>query len=324
MIRAISLFSGGLDSTLAAKLVSMQGVEVIALHADIGFGGLGDKKKHLELMAKQAEATLKIVDIKQEYLDEVLFTPKYGYGKNFNPCIDCHGFMFSLAKSMMDELGASFLISGEVMGQRPMSQNKMALQSVINISKTKDILLRPLCAKLMEPTLAETQGWVDRQKLLDISGRGRSRQLQLAKELGIVEYESPAGGCLLTDVGFSNRLREFVAHDKLEVEDIDILKAGRHIRLPEGAKLIVGRNKDDNEKLQQIENAKFVQVTQDAVGPLSLIEKGASNADKLLAAQIIATYSRHQDSEVEVKIGEEKITTLPFASKQMIQPYLVK
>jgi len=323
MVKAISLFSGGLDSVLAAKLVSMQKVEVIALYVDIGFSPLG-KKAHLELMAKQAGATLKIVDAKQEYLDKVLFHPKFGYGKNFNPCIDCHGFMLSLAKSMMPQFGASFLISGEVIGQRPMSQNKLALQSVVNISETKDILLRPLCAKLMEPTLPERKGWVDRTKLLAISGRGRAKQLQLAKELGIAEYESPAGGCLLTDVGFSNRLREFIAYDTLRVEDIDILKVGRHMRLPHGAKLIVGRNKEDNQKIKEIKNPKYLQVTQDAIGPLSLLQKDANSEDRKLAAKIIATYSKHQGGDVGVQIAGEKIYATPFQSKEMILPYLIQ
>lgn len=323
-MRAISLFSGGLDSTLAARVISEQGIEVIALHADIGFGGIGDKKEHLQKMAKQAKAKLKIVDVKQPYLDKVLFTPKYGYGKNFNPCIDCHGFMFSLAKQMMDELEASFLISGEVMGQRPMSQNKLALKSVVNISQTKDILLRPLSAKLMEPTLPERQGWIDRDKLFDLHGRGRSRQLELAKELGIVEYESPAGGCLLTDVGFSNRLKEFIQYDTLTVKDIDLLKAGRHIRLPEGAKLVVGRNKDDNEKLEQVNAESFVKITQNKTGPFALLQKDASSNDKTLAAKIVATYCRHQKQEVEVHIDDEVFTLLPFDSKEAVKPYLVQ
>jgi tRNA-specific 2-thiouridylase len=323
-MRAISLFSGGLDSTLAAKLISSQGIEVIALHADIGFGGIGDKKSYLETMAKQAGATLHIVDIRQRFLDNVLFDPKYGYGKNFNPCIDCHGFMFALAKQMMDELGASFLISGEVLGQRPMSQNKLALKSVVKISQTKDILLRPLSAKLMEPTLPEREGWVDREKLLGIQGRGRTTQLQLAKDFGIVEYESPAGGCLLTDVGFSNRLKEFIQHDSLEVEDIDVLKAGRHIRLPQGAKLVVGRNQEDNEKLETIESTRYDKITQNKTGPLSLLQKGASDADKHLAAQIVATYCRHENETVEVSIANERFSVNALESKACVQPYLVK
>lgn len=323
-MRAISLFSGGLDSTLAARVVSEQGIEVIALHADIGFGGIGDKKEHLQKMARQADATLKIVDVKEEFLQKVLFTPKYGYGKNFNPCIDCHGFMFALAKQMMQELDASFLLSGEVMGQRPMSQNKLALRSVVNISDTKDILLRPLSAKLLEPTLPERQGWVDRQKLYDFHGRGRNPQLALAKEFGIIEYESPAGGCLLTDVGFSNRLKEFVKHESLTVEDIDLLKAGRHIRLPGGSKLVVGRNKADNEKLEQVKADNFFKITQDKTGPLSLIQKDAGKTDLELAAKIVATYCRHEDNEVEVCIGPHCYNSTPFASKEEIKPYLVQ
>ena len=323
-MRAISLFSGGLDSTLAAKLIANQGIEVIALHADIGFGGIGDKRAFLEHMAKQAGARLEIVDVRQEFLDRVLFAPKYGYGKNFNPCIDCHGFMFALAKKMMQRFDASFLVSGEVLGQRPMSQNKAALRSVVNISDTKELLVRPLCAKHMEPTLPEMRGWIDREKLLDIQGRGRARQLALAKQWGIEEFESPAGGCLLTDVGFSNRMKEFVAHDRLRVDEIKVLKAGRHLRLPGGAKLVIGRNKADNEMLESAQTSRYDPVTQSAVGPFSLLQKKASKDDRELAAKIVATYAKHQNAVVLVSIGEQELEVMPFASKEPFKQYLVQ
>lgn len=322
--RAIALFSGGLDSTLAAKLVSMQGVEVTALHIDIGFGSLDDKSAHLEYMAKCAGAQLKIVDAKKEFLQSVLFDAKYGYGKNFNPCIDCHGFMFAMAKSMLQTLDAEFLISGEVVGQRPMSQNRLALRSVVKISQTKEILLRPLSAQLLDPTKPEIEGWVDRDKLLDIHGRGRARQLALAKELGIEHYESPAGGCLLTDVGFSNRLKEFIEYKDLEVADIDILKAGRHLRLDDGAKLVVGRDKADNEKLQKISNSNYTFITQDVVGPVSLLWADATQKERELAAKIVATYSKHEQKAVHVTIGDVQYSVQPFASKKQIQPYLIQ
>ncbi|MGM0533233.1 MAG: argininosuccinate synthase domain-containing protein [Campylobacterota bacterium] len=323
-MKALALFSGGLDSTLAAKTIARQGIEVIALHVDIGFGGMGDKKAHLQKMAAAADARLEIVDAQKAFLDEVLFAPKYGYGKNFNPCIDCHGFMFALAKELMDAYDAKFLISGEVMGQRPMSQNKGAMRSVLNISDTDDLLLRPLSAKLMEPTLAERQGWVRREELLDFSGRGRSRQLALAREYGIGEYESPAGGCLLTDVGFSNRLREFIKYNSLQTQDIDLLKAGRHMRLPGGAKLVVGRDKEDNEKLEAIQNDTYRPVTQNVVGPFSLLQKDAGEADRELAARIVATYAKNEGKTVTVFIGDNRYQVQPFAAKEEVHPYLVQ
>ncbi len=322
-MKALALFSGGLDSTLAAKTIARQGIDVIALHIDIGFGGMGDKKAHLRKMAAAADARLEIVDAQKAFLDEVLFDPKYGYGKNFNPCIDCHGFMFALAKELMEEYDADFLISGEVVGQRPMSQNKGAMRSVLNISNTDDLLLRPLSAKLMEPTLPERQGWVRREELFDFSGRSRSRQLALAKEYGIGEYESPAGGCLLTDVGFSNRLREFITYDTLQTQDIALLKAGRHMRLPGGAKLVVGRDKEDNERLEAIQNEKYVPVTQNVVGPFSLLQKDARESDRKLAARIIATYAKNEGKEVVVSIQDQSCRARPFASKHEVHPYLV-
>ncbi len=323
-MRAISLFSGGLDSTIAAKLIADQGIDVIALHVDIGFGGIGDKKAHLQKMADYAKATLKIVDDREQFIRDVLFDPKYGYGKNFNPCIDCHGNMFAIAKAMMKELDASFLVSGEVLGQRPMSQRKDALQSVQNLSETKDILLRPISAKLLEPTLPEREGWVDREKLLGISGRGRTQQLELAKKWGFEDFESPAGGCLLTDVGFSNRLKEFIKYDKLTPADIETLKYGRQLRLPEGAKLVVGRHKEDNEALEKIENDKYEKMRLSIAGPLSLLEKKASRSDRALAATIAATYGKPTEDEVEVKIGEERIRVRQMDSKEPIRAYMIQ
>jgi tRNA-specific 2-thiouridylase len=204
-----------------------------------------------------------------------------------------------------------------------MSQNKGAMRSVLNISNTDDLLLRPLSAKLIEPTLPERSGWVRREDLLDFSGRSRSPQLELAKKYGIEEYESPAGGCLLTDVGFSNRLKEFIKYETLQTQDIALLKAGRHMRLPAGAKLVVGRDKDDNEKLEMIENDKYVPVTQSAVGPFSLLQKDADDNDRELAARIIATYAKNEGKDVAVYIQDQTYRVQPFARKQEVHPYLV-
>ena len=174
-MRALALFSGGLDSMLAMKLITLQGVEVIALHVDIGFGTGSGK---LELMKKRAEQTgakFEVVHVQKEYFEKILFSPKYGYGKHFNPCIDCHGFMFSLAKSLLPKYNAQFLITGEVVGQRPMSQRRDALQQVAKLANDEDLIVRPLCAKVLNPSLPEREGWVDREKLLDIAGRGRQQ-----------------------------------------------------------------------------------------------------------------------------------------------------
>lgn len=331
-MKALALFSGGLDSVLAMKIIQNQGIEVIAININIGFGSTNDRKEHMENMCKQIGVELRILDLRESYLENVLFNPKYGYGKNFNPCIDCHGFMFRLTGELLKEYNADFMISGEVLGQRPMSQRQDAMKSVQKLSNYEDLIVRPLSAKLMPISKPELEGWIDREKLFDISGRSRTRQLKLAKEIGLKDFESPGGGCLLTDIQFSNKLRDFVENDKLEVDDIDTLKSGRHLRLPDGAKLIIGRNKEDNEKLKNTNSNKYYKVNIiDATGPLCLFQKNSSENDILLATNIIVTYGRtNEEQEYEVnfkdyinsendfiKIGKK------FESKSVIQQYLI-
>ena len=322
--RAIALFSGGLDSMIAIKLMVDQGIEVIALHIKIGFSGTKDVSKIMQERARLAGAEFKIVDVRDEYIQNILFDPVYGYGKNFNPCIDCHGYMFKIAKKMMDELGASFLVTGEVIGQRPMSQRHDAMKQVSKLANDKEdkLILRPLSAKLMEETTPELEGWVDREKLLDISGRSRERQLALAKAYGWEDYESPGGGCLLTESHYAERIKEFISFDTFEVEDIELLKFGRHFRLPEGAKLAVGRNKEDNEGLQAIESDKYMQIKLPIAGPFSLLSADASQADKELAAKLAITYARSSAQDrYDVEVGEESVTVSPFKEKKEAQAY---
>ncbi|MDD2399509.1 MAG: argininosuccinate synthase, partial [Sulfurovum sp.] len=285
-MRAISLFSGGLDSMIAVKLIKDQGIDVTAVHIKTGFAGTKDISAILEERAKMAGADFEIIDVREEYIQKVLFSPQYGYGKNFNPCIDCHGYMFRVGKAVMEKLGASFIFSGEVIGQRPMSQRHEALKQVSAIAQDKEekLILRPLSAKLMEPTTPELEGWVDREKLLDISGRSRERQLALAASYGWEDYESPGGGCLLTEAHYSERLREFIAYDALAVEDIEILKFGRQFRLPQGAKLAVGRDQEDNAGLERIQSGKYIAVKLPIPGPFSLLSADAAKEEKVLAA----------------------------------------
>jgi tRNA-specific 2-thiouridylase len=308
------------------KVVADLGVDVIAVNINTGFGGTTDRMEHMQSMCNQIGVKLELLDLKQAYLDEVLFEPKYGYGKNFNPCIDCHGFMFRYTAKLLEKYDASFMISGEVVGQRPMSQNKDAMVKVEKLSLNEDLVLRPLSAKLLPITKPERDGWVDRDKLLDISGRSRSRQLALAKEIGLENFEPPAGGCLLTDIQFSNRLRDFVDNATLEINDIDTLKFGRHLRLPDGAKLIIGRHKEDNEYLQNTTSEKYLKGRiVDCTGPLALIEKTASLQDKELAAKFIISYGKTDlDKIYEVDFGEFKVSGEKLPSKDSIQQYFVK
>ncbi|OQX74465.1 MAG: ATP-binding protein [Campylobacteraceae bacterium 4484_4] len=327
-MRALALFSGGLDSMLAVKLITEQGIDVTALHINIGFGSKEDRSALLESRAKMVGADFEIVDTREQFISEILFNPKYGYGKNFNPCIDCHANMFRIAKALMPKYGASFIVTGEVIGQRPMSQRAEAIRNVTKLAGDEEggIILRPLSAKRMAPTVPEKEGWVDREKLLDIEGRGREVQLELAQKYGFEEYESPGGGCLLTEPAFAQKIRDVLDHGaKFRVEDIDLLKVGRHLRLPEGAKLIIGKNREDNERIARTQHPGYIFAKAlDIAGPLSLIEERASEADRVLAARLILTYTKTPaDSVGRVQIGEKTMAVKPFESKKVAQTYFV-
>jgi len=290
-LKAVSLFSGGLDSQLAVCLIKDQGIEVIAVNYVTPFFGAEER---FGMAARNLGIEYHEIDIGPIYMD-VLKNPVYGYGKNFNPCIDCHAFMLKQAAIYMQEIGASFLITGEVLGERPMSQNKSSLLAVEKHSGCKGLILRPLSAKLLTPTIPETEGWVDRSKLLDISGRSRSRQMQLAEHYGITDYPTPAGGCLLTQENYSKRLRRlFAEKPDADVKEMDILKLGRHFYIGDGVLLAVGRNHAENEGLNSIANSDdyLLKVT-DRPGPLGLIRslKPYNDINLQLAAAIVARYS---------------------------------
>ncbi len=324
-MKAIALFSGGLDSTLAMKLIINQGIEVVACNISTGFGSVKDRRAHMQHMCDQVGATLRIVDIQDEYLEKVLFTPKHGYGKHFNPCIDCHAKMFEVAKRLMVEEGADFLISGEVLGQRPMSQNGESLQIVLKLSDCEGLLLRPMSAQLLEPTLPELNGWVDREKLEAIVGRSRDRQMELVQEFGLKDYEGPGGGCLLTDEHFSRKIRDVLAHDDAFIKaDIPTLKYGRQLRLPDGAKFIIGRNEEENTKLEEIDNPKYMHINTDLFGPHCLISINASEADKTLAAKFVLAYCKPDFSgEQVIDFGGISLTTVSDLNRKDAQKYFI-
>lgn len=324
-MKAIALFSGGLDSTLAMKLIIDQGIDVIACNISTGFGSIKDRRMHMQNMCDQVGAELRIIDIQDEYLEKVLFTPKHGYGKHFNPCIDCHAKMFEVAKRIMEAEGASFLISGEVLGQRPMSQNGESLQKVLKLSDCEGLLLRPMSAKLLEPTIAEINGWVDREKLEGIVGRTRDRQMELAKEFNLKDFEAPGGGCLLTDEHFSRKIRDILSFDDAFIKaDIPTLKYGRQLRLPDGAKFIIGRNEEENVKLEEIDNPKFIHINTELFGPHSLLSANATDADKLLAAKFVLAYCKPDFSgEQSIDFGDETITTLCDLGRKDAAKYFI-
>lgn len=325
-VKAVALFSGGLDSMIACRLMADLGVEVTAVWFDIGFGVNDEKRAWLEKTAAMARAKLMIVDITDQFVSEILFNPKYGYGSAFNPCIDCHANMFRHAEKFRESLGADFLISGEVLGERPFSQNRQALDSVAKHSGVREKIVRPLSAKLLPPTQAEIDGLIDREKLLDLSGRGRKRQIELAAQYGFSDYESPAGGCLYTDPGFSARIEEQAKHALPLPSEIKLFRLGRHLRLPGGAKLIVGRNEAENDRLIALNPERFdlINMPEELFGPASLLEKSANEADRELAVRIILSYSRTQSGQhYTLHVGHQSVTAQPFEDKKAFSGLLI-
>ena len=302
-MKALSLFSGGLDSALAVKLIQDQGIEVEGVYVDLGFESNKEKIKHLQKLADELGIKLTVIDAKEEYINNILFNPVYGYGKNMNPCIDCHAFMIKKAKEYLEKSKAKFIISGEVVGQRPMSQRLPALNAVNRLSNANGLVLRPLSAKLLPPTIPELEGWVDRKKLLDIRGRDRKVQLELAKKYGLENFESPSGGCLLTDINFSKRLKDYHKHLQLTPKEIDILKVGRHFNA-DGFKIIISRNKDENPPLKEYKGEMFEKMfILEKPGPVGLIQKNAPENIKKLAADMMVSYTKFDEGEI--KIGEK-------------------
>jgi len=310
-LKAIALFSGGLDSALAIKLIQEQNIEVEALYIDVGFESNREKKEFLKEAAKKLNVKLHILDIRDEYIKNILFSPKYGYGKNLNPCIDCHANMIKVAKNLMEKIHAKFIINGEVVGQRPMSQRLPAMNAVTNLSGAKGLILRPLSAKLLPPTIPELKGWVDRKKLLGISGRERKIQLNLAKKYGIESFiESPSGGCLLTDANFSKRVSDLKKYVGFTYKEIEITKVGRHFNI-DGYKIIISRNKDENLILKNYEGDFFdIMKCNNFPGPIGLIQKNTPEKIKQKAANIVVSYTKYKKGGIligdRIYQGEKK------------------
>jgi len=257
-IKAVALLSGGLDSTLAVKLMIEQGIEVHALNFTSSFctcnhGGKdgGGCRSESKRVAEEFGIPIKVLAKGMDYI-EIVRNPKHGYGKGMNPCVDCRVYMFMQAKEYMREIGASFIITGEVLGQRPMSQRKDAFRVIERETGLAGLILRPLSAKQLEPTIPEKEGLVDRERLLDVLGRSRRQQIDLAEELDINDYPCPSGGCLLTDKIFSLKVRDLLTNkEDVTKKDLALLKTGRHFRY-KGAKIILGRNDADNTKLRSM------------------------------------------------------------------------
>ncbi|MFH1490416.1 MAG: tRNA 4-thiouridine(8) synthase ThiI [Pseudomonadota bacterium] len=303
-MKALAVFSGGLDSMMAAKLIRAQDIEVLALFFETPFFSSNQARRSAEVI----DLPIRVCDITRSHL-EMVKNPPHGYGGNMNPCIDCHAMMFREAGQMLKEERADFIITGEVLGQRPMSQNKNALSVVEKESGLKGLILRPLSALCLPPTIPEERGWVDRGALLGISGRSRKPQMALAEKFNIKEYPSPAGGCLLTDQVFSRRLKDLLSsRPDVEVREIELLKLGRHFRLAPQLKLIVGRNQEENEVIRSLAGDKDrLLSTVNVPGPTTLLMGDPSPEMERFAASITVSYSDAKDQgPTEIRLSEGK------------------
>ncbi len=317
--KALALVSGGLDSMLAVKVIQEQGIHVEGVNFFTGFCVEGhthairqkDRKKpkrnNALWVAEQLGIKLHIVDIIDEYKD-VVINPKHGYGANLNPCLDCKIFMVRKAHEWIAEHGFDFIITGEVIGQRPKSQRKETMPVVSGESGAGDLLLRPLCAKNLPETLPEREGWVQREQLHDFSGRSRKPQMALAQAFGIEDYAQPAGGCcFLTDEQYSVKLADLWrarGDRRYDLDDIMLLKVGRHIRPAPNFKLIVSREEGEGRFLQGYRKRFINLESQSHKGPLVLVDGSPDEQDLELAARLVARYSQGRDAElVEVTLA---------------------
>ncbi|MGA2401241.1 MAG: tRNA 4-thiouridine(8) synthase ThiI [Syntrophobacteraceae bacterium] len=296
--KGVGLLSGGLDSMLAVKVLQEQQLELLAITFATPFFG---PEKGIAA-GKKVGIEIRRHDISGAHF-EMLKSPRYGYGSQMNPCIDCHGLMLREAGKVMEAEGADFLFTGEVLGQRPMSQRRDSLRSVEKLSGLIGRVLRPLSAKLLPPAIVEEQGLVDRNMLLDIQGRSRRRQKELAQKYGLTDYPQPGGGCMLTNEGFSNRLRELLcARPGATVEDVEIIKWGRAFMLPGKTICMVGRQQSENCKLESLARAQDILLwPTNYPGPTCLLLAPVGSEDIEMASSLAASYS-HAPKQAQVDV----------------------
>lgn len=324
-IKALGLCSGGLDSILSALVLKNQGIDVVWVAFETPFFSAEKARK----ASINNGIPLIVKDITDRYLP-MLKNPPCGYGKNMNPCMDCHALMFRIAGEMMGETESDFLFSGEVMGQRPMSQNRNSLRYVEKHSGFDGYILRPLSARVLPETLVERRGLVDREKLYGFSGRSRKPQIALAETFGVVDFPTPGGGCLLTDPGYSRRLKDLFDHqEEIAVPEMELLAFGRHFRLNKDLKLIVGRNRIDNDHLLGLYRPErdILLKLKSMTGPVGMIPGGCGRAGVEAAAAICAGYSKApKDQPVDVCAtgpdGVFSVRVIPKFSSE-VQGFLV-
>lgn len=322
-VTALALFSGGLDSILACRVVAAQGIKVKAIKFISPFFGydlLAEQDEYVERCRKAYGIDVTLIDITPKYL-ELLHDPPHGFGKHFNPCVDCKILLMTEARHMMPAFNASFLISGEVLGQRPMSQRRDTLWVIERDSGCAGILVRPLCAGNLEPTRVERDGLIDRDQLLAFKGRSRIAQMELAEQFGITDYPSPAGGCLLTDPTLGQRIRLFYQEEeRITADDIRLLLVGRHFRLPRGGLLAVGRKQAENERILQLASPddRILKMA-DRPGPVAVLRHSDHADDIAAAAGLVVRYGKKvngRPAAATVQVAHETQTH----SLAMVQP----
>ncbi len=317
--KAIALFSGGLDSMLAVLYMQKLGYEVVPIFFESPFYP-ATKAKH---GAKVAGLNVEILDITPDLI-EVLKNPRYGFGKHLNPCIDCHGMMFRKAGEMLEKYQADFIISGEVMGQRPMSQRPDSMNAVAKLSGVRELLVRPLCQKYLPDTKPVIEGWVNKEELLDFHGRGRSRQLALAEEYGLKDFEMPGGGCLLTDKQVSEKVADLLKHDQLTPRYLKFLQEGRRVRISENLLLIVTRTKYESDYLTPRIEDEIVIKAANIAGPLGVLLGEDISLDEIkLAGRVILSYiNKLKNSTAQVEYGQKfklvnKLEVSPLSRQEL-------
>ena len=316
MVKAVLLFSTGLDSLLAFHLLKKVGIDVIVLVIKTPF----NKINEAVLNEIKKEAKVIVYEAKDDYL-QIVKNPKFGYGRQMNPCIDCKIYMYKIAKKFLEEENADFIATGEVLNQRSFSQTLDKLKLIEKEAGVEGLAVRPLSAKLLPKTFVEEKGLIDREKLLDVKGRGRKKQLQLVKDLGISVYSQPAGGCLLTDPMFSKRLKDLMEHNpNFNTEDVELLKIGRHFRIGK-SKLILGRNESESKLLEKMRNHLVLKPK--SKGPSGIFI--GEESDLMLACEILASYCKDEKVVIELLKNGEKIKEVEVErkNKEEFRKYMI-
>ncbi len=330
---ALALFSGGLDSILSCRLVMEQGIRVQALRfvtPFFGYGLLAREEEYRREVRDKYGIDVHLKDVSELYL-KLLRKPVHGYGKNFNPCLDCKILLVSEARRLLSEYGASFIITGEVVGQRPMSQRRDTLRVIERDSGTAGILVRPLCAQNLDPTPAEVEGLVDRNRLLNFGGRGRSDQIRLAEKFGIRDYPNAGGGCVLTDVNLGKRIERFYKeNEEVSVNDALLLQTGRHFVLPAGGWFVVGRSEKENDYVSSLAGPDDLLLKMDErPGPTGLLRFSRDPADMKIAASLVVRYGRKvKDGPREIVVhingpeGMSEVVTGPIEHDKVLEEWI--